>query len=118
LLDEAIACFEAAGIAWTPDEEWFARRQEQVMWTPVEGRGRAGGSSWQSLARGSGSIEAEYLNGEIVTLGRRHDVPTPLNAGLVRLATAAAASGARPGSMTPPELLDRLTRAEKEPDDD
>jgi 2-dehydropantoate 2-reductase len=114
---EAIACFEAAGIAWTPDDEWFGRRKEQVRWTPVEGRGRAGGSSWQSLARGKGSIEAEYLNGEITALGRRHGVATPLNAGLQRLATEAAAAGAPPGSLTPTELLDRLNLMEKESPD-
>jgi 2-dehydropantoate 2-reductase len=114
LQSEAIACFEAAGIEWTPDEEWFARRKDQVRWTPVEGRGRAGGSSWQSLARGSGSIEAEYLNGEIVALGLRYGVPTPLNAGLQQLATAAALTGARPGSMAPAELLERLTTMDKE----
>jgi 2-dehydropantoate 2-reductase len=118
LQDEAIACFEAAGITWTRDEEWFARRKDQVHWTPVEGRDRAGGSSWQSLARGSGSIEADYLNGEIVALGRRHGVPTPVNSRLQRLATAAATAGARPGSMTAAELLERLTRTDKETSDD
>ena len=104
LRDEGEACFAAAGIEWTSDEEWFARRKEQVQWTPVEGRDRAGGSSWQSLARGSGSIEADYLNGEITELGRRHLVPTPANAAVQRLATAAASAGAPPGSMTVSEL--------------
>ena len=33
---------------------------------PVNGEFRGGGSSWQSLARGTGSIETDYLNGEIV----------------------------------------------------
>jgi 2-dehydropantoate 2-reductase len=104
LRDEAVACLAAAGIAWTSDDEWFARRKEQVTWTPVEGRNRAGGSSWQSLARGSGSIEADFLNGEISALGRRHGVATPANATLQRVATAAASAGARPGSMRVNEL--------------
>lgn len=108
LRDEAEACFTVAGIAWTGDEEWFARRQKQVQWTPVEGRDRAGGSSWQSLARGSGSVEADYLNGEIVALGRRHGVPTPANAVVQQLATAAASAGAAPGSMTVTELRRHL----------
>jgi len=108
LRDEAEACFTAAGIAWTGDEEWFARRKKQVQWTPVEGRGRAGGSSWQSLARGSGSIEADFLNGEIAELGRQHGVPTPANAVVQQLATAAASSGAAPGSMTVTELRRHL----------
>lgn len=108
LRDEAEACFAAAGIAWTGDEEWFARRKKQVQWTPVEGRDRAGGSSWQSLARGNGSIEADYLNGEITEIGRRHGVPTPVNSTVQRLATAAASAGARPGSMTVTELRRHL----------
>jgi 2-dehydropantoate 2-reductase len=118
LHDEAVACFDAAGIEWTRDEEWFARRKKQVQWTPVEGRGRAGGSSWQSLVRGSGSIEVDFLNGEITALGRRHGVPTPANATVQRLATAAASAGVRPGSMTYAELRDRLMHAEKEQIDD
>jgi 2-dehydropantoate 2-reductase len=114
LTAEAVACFAAAGISWTPDDEWFARRKQQVQWTPVEGRGRAGGSSWQSLARGSRSIEADFLNGEITALGRRHGVPTPANEALRQLASEAALAGARPGSMTYAELYDRLTQADKE----
>jgi len=58
-----------------------------------------GGSSWQSLARGAGSIEAEYLNGEIALLGGLHGVPTPRNELLQRLALQAAAAGTPAGSM-------------------
>ena len=63
-----------------------------------------GGSSWQSLARGTGSIEAEFLNGEIVLLGGLHGVPTPVNALLQRLALQAAAEGAGAGSWSIEEL--------------
>lgn len=108
LRDEAEACFAAAGIEWTSDDEWFARRKDQVQWTPVEGRDRAGGSSWQSLARGSRSIEADFLNGEVTELGRRHGVPTPANATVQRLATEAASAGTPPGSMTVTELRRHL----------
>ncbi|MFD4562753.1 hypothetical protein ACFWP5_52095, partial [Streptomyces sp. NPDC058469] len=34
-----------------------------------DGTPRGGGSSWQSLNRGTGTIEADYLNGEIARLG-------------------------------------------------
>jgi 2-dehydropantoate 2-reductase len=118
LRDEAIACFDATGIDWTRDEEWFARRKEQVKWAPVQGRGRAGGSTWQSLARGTGTVEADFLNGEITALGRRHGVATPANARLQQLAQQAAYAGAGPGSMTYGELLDRLTTTSKELSDD
>jgi 2-dehydropantoate 2-reductase len=117
LREEALACFAAAGIAWTSDEEWVAHRQEQVQHTPVEGRTRAGGSTWQSLVRGTGSLEVDYLNGEICFLGRSHGVPTPLNAMVQRLATRVAATGAQPGSMRPTELLAQADIAEKESPD-
>ena len=51
---------------------------------PIGGAPRGGGSSWQSLRRGTGSIESDYLNGEIVVLGRMHGVDTPVNALLQR----------------------------------
>jgi 2-dehydropantoate 2-reductase len=104
LRDEAVACFAAAGIGWVDDEEWLARRNNQVSWTPVEGRDRAGGSTWQSLARGARSLEVDYLNGEITLLGSQHGVPTPLNAAVQQLANEAVSACAAPGSMTVDEL--------------
>jgi 2-dehydropantoate 2-reductase len=74
----------------------------------VAGRARGGGSSWQSLARGTGSIEADHLNGEIVLLGRLHGVPTPVNELARRLVNGAARSLVPPGSLTPAELLKML----------
>ena len=58
----------------------------------LPGQEGTGGSSWQSLVRGTGSIEADHLNGEIVLLGRLHGVPTPVNAVLQRRARQAAAT--------------------------
>jgi 2-dehydropantoate 2-reductase len=72
---------------------------------PIEGVRREGGSSWQSLARGQGSIEADYLNGEIVLLGRLHGVPTPANELFQRLAVEFAAEGRPPGSLSVDEVL-------------
>jgi 2-dehydropantoate 2-reductase len=43
-----------------------------------------GSSTQQSLLRGSSS-ELDYLNGEVVRCGERAAVPTPLNAGLLRI---------------------------------
>lgn len=102
---EAETCFAAAGIDWVSDEEWVERRRDQVRHAPVEGRSRMGGSSWQSLARGLGSIEADYLNGEITLLGREYDVPTPANTTLQLLANRAARQGAAPGGMRPQDIV-------------
>ena len=68
---------------------------------PAAGRGveRTGGSSTQSLARGTGSIETDWLNGEIVLLGRLHGVPTPANAYFARPERAAGARGRGAGGV-------------------
>ena len=75
---------------------------------PIAGAPRGGGSSWQSLARGTGSMEVDQLNGEIVLLGRLHGVPTPVNELLQRIGHDLAASGAPPGSLTVAELEEML----------
>jgi 2-dehydropantoate 2-reductase len=71
---------------------------------PVKGEAHPGGSSWQSLARGAGTIESDYLNGEIVLLGRTAGVPTPVNACFVRVAHELVLTGARPGSVDPSRI--------------
>ena len=105
---EAEAVFVANGIDWVRDDEWTGRRGDQVRWAPVEGRRRPGGSSWQSLARGTGSIEADYLNGEIVLLARLAGTAAPLNETVRRLAVTAARRRVPPGSMTPAGLAAAL----------
>lgn len=105
---EGEAVFEGAAMAWTSDEEWVAYRGRSVQIGDVEGLARGGGSSWQSAARGLGSIEADYLNGEIVLLGRTHGVPTPVNALLQREANALVRRGDPPGSVDLAGLLARL----------
>ncbi len=72
------------------------------------GRRRGGGSSWQSLERGLGTIETDYLNGEIVLLGRLFGVATPVNALVQRLAGEAARNKAAPGSYGASDLLAML----------
>ncbi|HEY2428679.1 MAG TPA: 2-dehydropantoate 2-reductase N-terminal domain-containing protein [Acidimicrobiales bacterium] len=98
--EEARACYRAAGIAWASSEEDRARRQVMPPLRAAGGVEHQGSSSWQSLARGTGTIEADWLNGEIVLLGRLHGVPTPVNAALARLANRMAREGTKPGSLT------------------
>lgn len=105
---EALACFAAAGIDWASDEEDRERRGSILTPQPIEGATRGGGSSWQSLARGTGRIESDFLNGEVVLLGRLHGVATPVNAMLQEVATELARTGAAPGSLTVDELEARL----------
>ncbi|MBR7539370.1 ketopantoate reductase family protein, partial [Mycobacterium tuberculosis] len=58
------------------------------------GESSLGSSTWQSVARGSSSVETDYLSGEIVLLGRMYGVPTPVNA-LVQNETARLAREGR-----------------------
>jgi 2-dehydropantoate 2-reductase len=101
---EGEAVLRAAGIDFASPAEDAARRGDTLRIRPIDGQRRGGGSSWQSLARGAGSIEADYLNGEIVLLGRTEGVATPVNAMLQRVANRLAAAHATPGSLTVPEL--------------
>jgi len=105
VMDEGAAALAAAGIDPVSGDEDRERRGELLRMKPIEGIRREGGSSWQSLARGQGSIEADYLNGEIVLLGRLHNVPTPANELFQRLAVQFAAEGRPPGSLSVDEAL-------------
>jgi 2-dehydropantoate 2-reductase len=93
---EAREVLAAADVVPTSDAEQ-SRAREGFTLVDLPGTPRGGGSSWQSLARGAGSIEAAYLNGEITLLGRLHGVPVPVNAALLRLAERAAAERSAPG---------------------
>src|SRR5262245_6002516 len=75
---EARACFAAAG--WTvTDTGQFRAEASAFQMAAVNGQMRGGGSTWQSVERGLPSVETDYLNGEIVRLGRIFGVPTPVN---------------------------------------
>jgi 2-dehydropantoate 2-reductase len=109
---EGAAVLDAAGIAYASVEEQKAVRGDKVTLVPLDGAPRGGGSSWQSLTRGTGTIEADYLNGEIALLGRLHGVPTPLNELLQHLANAFARERRAPGSMPVAELVRLADEAE------
>jgi 2-dehydropantoate 2-reductase len=105
---EGEAVIAAAGIEMVSEEEDRERRVDLLSFARVRGSGRGGGSSWQSLERGLGTIETDYLNGEIVLLGRLHGIPTPANSLLQRMAAQAARNRAAPGSMSADDLLAML----------
>jgi 2-dehydropantoate 2-reductase len=105
---EGEACLAAAGIEVASAAEDRERRGDKLTSRPVDGQ-RLGGSSWQSLARGLGSVETDYLTGEIVLLGRLHGVPTPANELLQHLANEMAYERRAPGAYTVDEVLARLS---------
>ncbi|MGI8713336.1 MAG: ketopantoate reductase family protein [Solirubrobacteraceae bacterium] len=103
---EGRAALDAAGIDYQDDQvDDLEGRWAMLGVAEIGGRPRAGSSTWQSLARGTRAIETDYLNGEIVLLGRLHGVPTPVNAALCRVAAQQARDGAAPGALSVDDVL-------------
>ena len=101
---EAEQCFRAAGIAYEVPDAFQARAAAVHRQSPLPPGVRNLGSSWQSLQRGLGTTEADFLNGEIVRLGRLHGIPTPYNELLQRVAAQMASRGDQPGAFTAQQL--------------
>jgi 2-dehydropantoate 2-reductase len=99
---EAEACISAAGIACISREEFNERNsvfsRDRL---PPGATVRSGSSTWQSLERGSGSIEVDYLNGEVSLLGHLHGMPAPANEVFQLLADRMAREHMAPGAISP-----------------
>jgi 2-dehydropantoate 2-reductase len=100
LRTEAEAVLQAANIAWHDVGESDPRRDALMRSAPIEGAARSGGSTTQSLARGAGSVETDYLNGEIVLLGRLYAVPVPANSFFLDLSARMAREHLKPGAIS------------------
>jgi 2-dehydropantoate 2-reductase len=103
---EAEAVYVAGGIDVAAPEEGAAKRA-LMRYRPINGQRRGGGSTWQSIVRG-GSVETAFLNGEIVLLGRLHNVATPVNELLQTVMIEMQRTGAAPMSLNAQELLTRI----------
>ncbi|RWX81136.1 ketopantoate reductase family protein [Neorhizobium lilium] len=97
LAAEARLVLKAAGYDLAEPAE---RAVDISRWHVAEGSGieRGQQSTWQSYIRGTSS-EVDYLNGEIVQLGRLHGVAVPLNAAFQQAAAKLARDGGKPGSL-------------------
>ncbi|MCB1366539.1 MAG: ketopantoate reductase family protein [Rhodobacteraceae bacterium] len=102
---EGEAVLAAAGIAVQDVGLDDPRREAFMSFTKIPGIAYQGGSTTQSLARGAGSVETDFLNGEIVLLGRLHGVPVPANAYMCDLAARMARDGTPPGAFTPEAVM-------------
>jgi 2-dehydropantoate 2-reductase len=107
--EEGRRVLQAAGIEFEVDEDDATRRRGHELHAGAIGdRKRGGSSTWQSIERGTGSAETDYLNGEIVLLGRLHDVPAPVNEHLQELVREMIREAYDPGWLSPDEVLARL----------
>jgi 2-dehydropantoate 2-reductase len=106
--EEAKLVYQTAGIRFEQTDkaaaDLYRERAATMNFSIPAGQTFLGGSTWQSLAKGSTSLETDYFNGEIVLLGRIHNVPTPANQFLQDTAFSLLQNSAKPGSLTPEEL--------------
>jgi 2-dehydropantoate 2-reductase len=109
---EGVACLTAAGVDFASADEEEVRRNGLLQMRSINGQPRGGGSTWQSLERGTGSIETDFLNGEIVLLGRLYGIPTPVNSLLQQLASEMAVTESRPETRSAADFLQQLAALE------
>jgi 2-dehydropantoate 2-reductase len=105
---EGIEVLETARIAFVGREEDRARRGDLLTMSSPGTMRRGGGSTWQSLVRGTGAVETDYITGEIVLRGRLHGVATPVNELLQRLVNEMAREHRPPGAATEAQVLAQL----------
>lgn len=106
---EARAVLAAAQIQVTPDAEEQAARSAGFTMHHVPGvPDDVGGSTWQSLRRGTGNVETDYLNGEIARIAHSLGCEAPLNERLASLVRRAAVRGQQPGAVTAAEVAEAL----------
>jgi 2-dehydropantoate 2-reductase len=98
---EAFDVFAAAGIAVSTAPDPRDATQTRGL---IDGISYGGNSAFQSLGRGRTRLEADYLNGEIVLLGRLHGVPTPVNSFLQDLALRLVKTRTPAGSLSLEEV--------------
>jgi 2-dehydropantoate 2-reductase len=101
---EALACFGAAGWSVT-DARAYRAGTSGFEIAAVGGRARSGGSTWQSVERGLPTVETDFLNGEVVRLGRLHGVPAPVNAAVQARMREITRRSLTPRSLDPADLL-------------
>ena len=103
LKDEARETLAAAGygIADVATEVTADLSRFSVLQVP--GRGREGNSTWQSLSR-SGSLETDFLNGEVVLAARLAGRTAPASQAIAERARRAVRDGVAPGSLTEDDL--------------
>ena len=105
---EAVRCLEAARLPLEGPDSLQERINRHRYRDPESSPVRTLGSSWQSLVRKQGSIEADFLNGEIVRLGRKYQIPTPYNGLMQRISGEMARSQELPGIYTEEQLMEMV----------
>jgi 2-dehydropantoate 2-reductase len=116
--EEGLAVLDAAGIEVEPPagepSPIRIREMTQKLRRPPRPSSKNTGlavvrtysSMWQDLYLCRKTNEAEFLNGEIVALGKTLSIPTPYNSTLLEIVDKMFEEGLEPGIYTPVELSD------------
>jgi 2-dehydropantoate 2-reductase len=112
--DEGLRVLDAAGIAVEPPEGEPSpiriRKMTEALRRPpktepaADPRQKTYPSMWQDLYLERNSTEADFLNGDIIELGKKVGIPTPYNSGLIEIVNRMMAERLKPGIYTPAEL--------------
>ncbi|OYT72143.1 MAG: 2-dehydropantoate 2-reductase [Chloracidobacterium sp. CP2_5A] len=117
VMDEGLRVLAAAGVSPADvtgrfdiraQVEAFAAQRVEFANVPPEQRGYP--SMWQDLRFRRPETEIAYLNGEIVRLGERHGVPTPINRALVAAIEESIRTGQGVGQFPLARLRERIAR--------
>ena len=106
--NEAKQLLKEAGIRWLSESEitkqWpdFGAKPRAAMQTEEQS------STWQSLGRQQGSVETEFLNGEIVRVAKGLGKAAPINETITRICLEMAAAKEKPGKYTSAQLRQML----------
>lgn len=106
--EEAGSCLRRARVSHVSPARLRARERGCLLGEGQAGSRSHGGSTWQSLERRAGTVETDYLNGEVVRLGRVHGIPVPANEIVQQLAADMARARAAPGSVPEDRVLAAL----------
>ncbi len=121
--EEGLRVLDAAGIAVEPPAGEPSALRIREMTEALKGEPkfdfdprdlptekRMYASMWQDLHLGRSSHEAEFLNGEIIALGRKLGIPTPYNTVLLHLINRMFTERLRPGILSPAQLHEQIRR--------
>jgi 2-dehydropantoate 2-reductase len=117
VLDEALRVVDAEGIERVPlaghqppDKmiEFLRKPGTRGFEIPPGEEEKLRPSMWQDLFLKRGRTEIDYLNGEIVRLGAKHKIQTPLNSLLVRIVKEMTERQLPPGEYSVSQLKEML----------
>jgi 2-dehydropantoate 2-reductase len=103
--NEAKEILAQAGVRWIPTGKPPSRRPTVTNRLGFSPSGMPLGSTWQSLIRRQGTVETEFLNGEIVRIAKKLGRRAPINETLLCITEEMAANHEPPGKYTPAELI-------------